>query len=718
MSNSCDQSTIARSVCWRGGASRPPRVTSRNRSSSPVAISTGETDRSADAASSSASGMPSSLRQIDATEAELSRVTENPGEILSCSVGEQVNRLELWQFVHRHFGRRDRERWHPVDVLRRYAKRFATGRQYIDARAVLQERLRHGRGSSEQVLAVVEKDQHRSIAQRVDETLERRPPRLFSDAQHRRDGRRDAGGIADRRKLDQPYAVARPVRHLGGEPAREPRLAAASGTDQCDQPGRGEECAELGQLSVPADEARQLLGQVVRRANMAKPKWRGFTDLRHGQCRVLVQDATLERDQVGTRLDAELLAQAPARLCKRTQRVALPTGPIAREHPLTPQPLIQRILAREAFELAQHLVVFAALEPRVEPPTQRLDRAVPPTGPVPPSPTAMRTLPAACLATTPTPHHTARRADPDPLHRPRPAPSSRTAPRRVHLRAGRARSRAGRVVKVTPSAPASNLRSWDTYVWTVPRARSASPSRSSSAIRSAARTCPRFTTNNARSPRRFGPPSAIGPSDPNTSSDPRIRNSTARLPWRPATANTHRRSRPNRPTRKFRASAPAAELSPRWRGVPRSRRAGAASPCPRSRTRACSRAGRARSTSRCRVRSRAGSSCQRRPLVSRIVRRRSKLKSNTYVRPFHSSGNSRTKSVSPCATRSRRVLTSSVDRDGCTGSSWSSSARDAHDFPAGFDRTERDAHRVPRSSSAAAGARSSHAISNVSSSST
>ena len=71
-----------------------------------------------------------------------------PGEILRGSVGEQLNRLELWQFVDRHFRRRHRKRRNPVDVFAGYAERFATGGQYVNTGAVLQERVNHGRGGS------------------------------------------------------------------------------------------------------------------------------------------------------------------------------------------------------------------------------------------------------------------------------------------------------------------------------------------------------------------------------------------------------------------------------------------------------------------------------------------------------------------------------------------------------------------------------------------
>ena len=69
----------ARRVRWRGAADRSPAVSSPNRSSSRALICSTESARTLAAASSMASGMPSSARQIEATAATLAGPTANPG---------------------------------------------------------------------------------------------------------------------------------------------------------------------------------------------------------------------------------------------------------------------------------------------------------------------------------------------------------------------------------------------------------------------------------------------------------------------------------------------------------------------------------------------------------------------------------------------------------------------------------------------------------------
>ena len=67
------------SVCCRVGAPRLPRVSSVYRSASRSRICSGDIARNRAAASSIASGNPSSLEQIRATVALLSSVSSKPG---------------------------------------------------------------------------------------------------------------------------------------------------------------------------------------------------------------------------------------------------------------------------------------------------------------------------------------------------------------------------------------------------------------------------------------------------------------------------------------------------------------------------------------------------------------------------------------------------------------------------------------------------------------
>ena len=82
-------STTARSVWCRGAAVRSPRDSSRNRSSSRAAISSTVSERSRAAASSIASGSPSSARQIRSHRGDVRVVDREAGPHGGRPVGEQ-----------------------------------------------------------------------------------------------------------------------------------------------------------------------------------------------------------------------------------------------------------------------------------------------------------------------------------------------------------------------------------------------------------------------------------------------------------------------------------------------------------------------------------------------------------------------------------------------------------------------------------------------------
>ena len=78
-SSSYDQSTSALNVCWRGSAVREPPVSRRKRSLRRPSICSGVRTRTRAAASSKASGMPSSRVQTDATAAALPALNRKVG---------------------------------------------------------------------------------------------------------------------------------------------------------------------------------------------------------------------------------------------------------------------------------------------------------------------------------------------------------------------------------------------------------------------------------------------------------------------------------------------------------------------------------------------------------------------------------------------------------------------------------------------------------------
>ena len=78
VSRSWLQLSVALSVCWRSSADRLPAVSTARQSPSRSAICAGESAPTRAAASSSASGIPSSRRQISATDPALSSLNAKP----------------------------------------------------------------------------------------------------------------------------------------------------------------------------------------------------------------------------------------------------------------------------------------------------------------------------------------------------------------------------------------------------------------------------------------------------------------------------------------------------------------------------------------------------------------------------------------------------------------------------------------------------------------
>ena len=114
------------------------------------------------------------------------------------------------------------------------------------------------------MLAVVEDEQDLAGAQVLDDELDVRLGLPFTDAEHVGDGLDDQGGVADRRELDQPHAVAVRADLRRGGLDREPGLARPAGTGQGQGSGAVQEPFDLPDLAFATDEAAQLDGQVVR----------------------------------------------------------------------------------------------------------------------------------------------------------------------------------------------------------------------------------------------------------------------------------------------------------------------------------------------------------------------------------------------------------------------------------------------------------------------
>ena len=142
-------------------------------------------------------------------------------------------------------------------------QRLPAGREQDDVRAAAQQRVGELGARVDEMLAVVQQHQQAALADRLDERGEQRPARLAVHAEHAGDGDGDEIGIVQRGEIREPHPVPGPVQQPGRGLQAEPGLARAARAGQRDQPGAAEQAAHLGELGVPADEARHLRREVV-----------------------------------------------------------------------------------------------------------------------------------------------------------------------------------------------------------------------------------------------------------------------------------------------------------------------------------------------------------------------------------------------------------------------------------------------------------------------
>jgi hypothetical protein len=156
--------------------------------------------------------------------------------VFACSLGEQRHRIA------------ERQRVDPVGMFAVDAERELAGGEDANPQSGPQERCHQFGDRVDDVLAVVEHDQHVRAAQALDQG------RLGGAVGVERDG----DGVTDRFgragcfETHEPGAVGRlePPSHL----EREARLADAGRADERHEPVRGEKLARLRALAVSADQ--------------------------------------------------------------------------------------------------------------------------------------------------------------------------------------------------------------------------------------------------------------------------------------------------------------------------------------------------------------------------------------------------------------------------------------------------------------------------------
>ena len=186
---------------------------------------------------------------------------------LAGALDEQPHRIGLAACVELGWLglRQERERRHaPIGLSREPERRPARG-QNDQMRTALEQGFGRPRRRLEQMLAIVKHDQCPARSEMGATRLQRRHPRQRTDPEGR--GQRVAQqlGLGQRRQVDPPSPVGVVAQTVGHRLQCETGLSTAARARQRQQPRLPDRLAQLPELSLTPNEARQQLRQVVRR---------------------------------------------------------------------------------------------------------------------------------------------------------------------------------------------------------------------------------------------------------------------------------------------------------------------------------------------------------------------------------------------------------------------------------------------------------------------
>ena len=238
-------------------------------------------------------------------------------------------------------------------MLQRDVERRAARRQQLELRDRIEQRRDVGERPGE-VLEVVDDGEHAlAFREGTGERRDRLLALFLVDAESRRDRRDHEVGVRHGSEVDERRAPA-----LSGRRDGERRLARAAWAGERDEARvvTTEERYDRGELARPADELRGGLGDGgPRRSGRGR-----------GERRVVLEDASLERTQLGRRLEPELVERR-AGVAVRGERVGLPARPVEGDDPLALEPLAVRMGEDERLELADDRGVTPGRQVEVDP---------------------------------------------------------------------------------------------------------------------------------------------------------------------------------------------------------------------------------------------------------------------------------------------------------------------------------------------------------------
>ena len=297
---------VAARLCWRAGAVRPPTLSSRPPSSR-LAISAALIPRIRAAASSMASGSPSSCRQMSAMAGASSRPGRKPGWLARA---RNTNSVPASSAGNGSTGCSCSPSMPSGSRL--VASTATSGQCRISRPTSSSRRIEH-------VFAVVQHQQQRARLQVGEHGLLDGQPVSLLHLQRRgqRVGHRTA--VAERRQLAQPGAVGESVPLVPGDLHGQPRLADPADPGEGDQRRVGQGRGDVVDLPAAADEPGRPARQVATRRGRQQP-------------RIVTEDLLVERLRGRRRQHPQLVVEPLAQLVVGRQGVGLAAARVAGPH--------------------------------------------------------------------------------------------------------------------------------------------------------------------------------------------------------------------------------------------------------------------------------------------------------------------------------------------------------------------------------------------------
>ncbi|MDP2711265.1 MAG: hypothetical protein Q8O56_08600 [Solirubrobacteraceae bacterium] len=261
----------------------------------------------------------------------------------SRAFGEQPYRLHRRQLDgRREPGRRHGQRVHAPCHLAGDLQRLAARGQQLQVRALRQQRLGEARARGDEVLAVVEHEQHRSVAHmRGDRRLGRATGARFGTERRARRGG-DERLVGEAAELDEPDPVGVLPANPLGDREREARLPAPSRAGERDRAGSTQLVAHVLERARSPDEAGQRQREVARRQRR--------TILRRARRRRAGEDLPVQPLRLGLGMIGDLALQPVAQEVVLRQRALAPPAARVEPHQLTMRALVKRILDHGALQ--------------------------------------------------------------------------------------------------------------------------------------------------------------------------------------------------------------------------------------------------------------------------------------------------------------------------------------------------------------------------------